>query len=80
MRKRIRPASGWATTRTEIVVRRADVEGLRTGIVQPVFLRRSGGNRHRVRARLLIEHSRFKNYFGVVVGTAYASTQRRATR
>ena len=54
----------------EIVVRRADVEGLRTGIASPFFSGALGGNRALSQGSVLIEHSRFKNYFGVVVGTA----------
>src|SRR5204863_1494106 len=57
----------------EIVVRNADVEGLRTGIASPFVSGPLGGGRAVNPGSVVIEHSRFRNYFGVVVGTAYAS-------
>ena len=55
----------------EIVVRRADVEGLRTGIASPFVSGPLGGGRPVNSGSVLIEQSRFKNYFGVVIGTGY---------
>jgi hypothetical protein len=57
----------------EIVVRNADVEGLRTGISSPFVSGPLGGGRAVNPGSVVIEQSRFRNYFGVVVGTAYAS-------
>jgi hypothetical protein len=57
----------------EIVVRNADVEGLRTGVSSPFVSGPLGGGRAVNPGSVVIEHSRFRNYFGVVVGTAYAS-------
>jgi len=57
----------------EIVVRNADVEGLRTGVASPFVSGPLGGGRAVNPGSVVIEHSRFRNYFGVVVGTAYAS-------
>ena len=57
----------------EIVVRNADVEGLRTGVSSPFVSGPLGGGRTVNPGSVVIEHSRFRNYFGVVVGTAYAS-------
>jgi hypothetical protein len=57
----------------EIVVRNADVEGLRTGIASPFVSGPLGGGRAVNPGSVVIERSRFRNYYGVVVGTAYAS-------
>jgi hypothetical protein len=57
----------------EIVVRNADVEGLRTGIASPFVSGPLGGGRTVNPGSVVIEHSRFRSYYGVVVGTAYAS-------
>jgi G8 domain len=56
----------------EIVVRNADVEGLRTGVSSPFVSGPLGGGRTVNPGSVVIEQSRFRNYFGVVVGTAYA--------
>jgi hypothetical protein len=52
----------------QIVVRGADIEGWRTGVASPFVPGASAASRGSV----LVEGSRFKNYFGVVVATAYA--------
>jgi hypothetical protein len=57
-----------------IVVRNADVEGLRTGVASPFVSGPLGGGRTVDPGSVVIERSRFRNYFGVVVGTAYASS------
>ena len=57
----------------EIIVRNADVEGLRTGIASPFVSGPLGGGRAVNPGSVVIEQSRFRNYYGVVVGTAYAS-------
>jgi hypothetical protein len=57
----------------EIVVRNADVEGLRTGISSPFVSGPLGGGRAVNPGSVVIERSRFRNYYGVVVGTAYVS-------
>jgi hypothetical protein len=57
----------------EIVVRNADIEGLRTGVSSPFVAGPLGGGRAVNPGSVVIERSRFRNYFGVVVGTAYAS-------
>ena len=60
----------------QIVVRGADIEGWRTGVASPFV--RHAGQPINGRGSVLIEGSRFKNYFGVVVGTGYtdpSSTQ-----
>jgi hypothetical protein len=54
----------------QIVVRGADIEGWRTGVASPFVSGHTGPAV--ARGSVLIEGSRFKNYFGVVVGTAYA--------
>ena len=56
----------------EIIVRNADVEGMRTGVSSPFVSGPLGGGRSREPGSVVIEQSRFRNYFGVVVGTAYA--------
>jgi hypothetical protein len=58
----------------EIVVRNADVEGMRTGVASPFVSGPLGGGRAVAPGSVVIEGSRFRNYFGVVVGTAYASS------
>lgn len=55
-----------------IVIRNADIEGLRTGIASPFVARTLATDTTRDRGAVLIENSRFRNYFGVVVGTSYA--------
>jgi hypothetical protein len=57
----------------QIVVRNADIEGLRTGIASPFFARDHPTQGARDHGSVLIEDSRFKNYFGVVVATAYTA-------
>ncbi len=57
----------------EIVVRHADVEGLRSGIASPFVSGPLGGGRAVNPGSVVVEQSRFRNYFGVVVGTSYAS-------
>jgi hypothetical protein len=56
----------------DIVVRNADVEGLRTGIASPFVSGPLNGGRAVNPGSVIIERSRFRSYFGVVVGTAYA--------
>ena len=55
----------------QIVVRGADIEGWRTGVASP-FVSGHTGQPAAGRGSVLIESSRFKNYFGVVVDTGYA--------
>ena len=62
----------------QIVIRRADVEGLRTGVASPFVSGVLGGNRRLDQGSVIIENSRFKNYYGVVVATAYASESQAA--
>jgi hypothetical protein len=62
----------------EIIVRGADVEGLRTGVASPFFSRDLGARPVVDQGSVLIENSRFRNYFGVVVATAYTSQSRDA--
>jgi hypothetical protein len=60
----------------QIVIRNADIEGLRTGISSPFVVRSLATDPSRDRGAILIENSRFRNYFGVVVGTAYTAQSR----
>ena len=60
----------------QIVIRNADIEGLRTGIASPFVARSLATDPARDRGAVLIENSRFRNYFGVVVGTAYTAQSR----
>ena len=60
----------------QIVIRNADIEGLRTGIASPFVARSLATDPARDRGAILIENSRFRNYFGVVVGTAYTAQSR----
>jgi hypothetical protein len=62
----------------QIVIRRADVEGLRTGIASPFVSGDLGGNRRLDQGSVIIENSRFKSYYGVVVATAYAAESQAA--
>jgi hypothetical protein len=55
----------------QIVVRGADIEGWRTGVASP-FVSGHTGQPVAGRGSVLIEGSRFRNYFGVVVDTGYA--------
>jgi hypothetical protein len=57
----------------QIVIRNADIEGLRTGIASPFVARSLVTDPARDRGAIVIENSRFRNYFGVVVGTAYTA-------
>ena len=56
-----------------IVIRNADIEGLRTGIASPFVARSLATDVTRDRGEVLIERSRFRNYIGLVIGTSYAS-------
>ncbi|MGE3511803.1 MAG: hypothetical protein AB7N65_23295, partial [Vicinamibacterales bacterium] len=50
------------------------IEGVRTGVASPFFSGNVGVNDARDReGSILVEHSRFKSYIGVVVGTGYAN-------
>ena len=72
------PAGAWIGNYTskQIVVRNADIEGVRTGILSPFFSGSVGVGGSATQGSLLVENSRFKNYIGVVVGTGYAGYSR----
>ncbi len=57
----------------QIVVRNADIEGMRTGITSPFFSGSMGVGGDATTGSLLVENSRFKSYIGVVLGTGYIS-------
>lgn len=57
----------------DIVVRRADIEGVRTGIASPFFSGNIGVDANARSGSFTVEQSRFKSYVGVVIGTGYAS-------
>jgi hypothetical protein len=71
------PAGAWIGNYAskQIVVRNADIEGLRTGILSPFFSRNVGIGGGATQGSLLVENSRFKNYIGIVVGTGYTADQ-----
>ena len=72
------PAGAWIGNYTskQIVVRNADIEGMRTGILSPFFSGSLGVGGSADAGSLLVENSRFKNYIGVVVGTGYTGYSR----
>ncbi len=57
-----------------IVVRNADIQGMRTGISSPFFRGDQNSEPGRGDGSVLIENGYFKDYVGVVVATAYASS------
>ena len=76
------PAGAWIGNYTskQIIVRNADIEGVRTGILSPFFSGSVGVGGSATQGSLLVENSRFKNYIGVVVGTGYAGYSARSRR
>jgi hypothetical protein len=72
------PAGAWIGNymSKEIIVRNADIEGVRTGILSPFFSGSIGVGGSEQKGSLLVENSRFKNYIGVVVGTGYVGYSR----
>jgi hypothetical protein len=72
------PAGAWIGNYSskQIVVRNADIAGVRTGILSPFFSGAVGVGGSTSEGSLLVENSRFKNYIGVVVGTGYTGFSR----
>jgi hypothetical protein len=69
------PAGVWVGNYVSktVLVRNADVEGMRTGVASPFFRQDQKPEPGRGEGVLTIEDSRFRDYIGVVVATAYRS-------
>lgn len=59
-----------------VLVRNADVQGLRTGVASPFFTTDQTPEPGRGDGSAIIENSRFRDYFGVVVATSYVKSSK----
>jgi G8 domain-containing protein len=72
------PAGVWVSNylAKSIIVRNADVQGVRSGVLSPFFRTGDSVEPGRGDSSLLIENGYFRDYIGVVVGTSYASSSK----
>jgi hypothetical protein len=73
------PAGVWVANyiAKSIVVRNANVQGMRTGVVSPFFFRAGeDAEPGRGDSSVVIENGYFRDYVGVVVGTAYKANSK----
>jgi hypothetical protein len=70
-----RPAGVWVGNYRSktIVVRNADVQGMRTGVSSPFYQEVRAPEPGRGDGSVLVEKGRFRNYIGVSVATAYSA-------
>jgi len=68
-----RPAGVWVGNykAKSVVIRNADIQGMRTGVASPFFHSRQISEPGRGDGSVLIENSYFRDYVGVVVATTY---------
>jgi hypothetical protein len=73
------PAGMWVTNyiAKSIIVRNADVQGMRTGVASPFFYRAGEeAEPGRGDSSVIIENGYFRDYVGVVVATAYSANSK----
>ena len=59
-----------------VVIRNADVQGMRTGVASPFFTTDQTPEPGRGDGSAMIENSRFRNYIGIVVATSYVNNSK----
>ena len=76
------PAGVWFAdyASKRILVRNANVQGMRTGVASPFFSRLQTPEPGRGDGTAIIENGFFRNYIGVVVATAYTSSARQVSK